>query len=422
MRSVTARHPVGVVVAERKAPSNEGASLTDPKPVFVPGCPLPQVLPRETLTEKKETPRYRVQTKKKKGSLASRMKEARHYKPESRNKPMAKSPEPKSNKSEERNQESMHYRPGARDLESLHYRTEVMNSENEYYRPEVQNLEHGDYNPKTYTVSDSQKLKKLSKAVTFRTDHQGGAAKVYNPKDYEEDSCYIESPRHVNLVEQSPRKPVVDDTQRPNLTSFIGPPRYVVMSRGVERPNVRDIGFGLAEQFFNEDDISLSPEDVIFCEEGSNTVDSSEHSENSNNEMACPFSSQKMSETLNFQGNVINSNSLTTDSDLVSYGENQGSSSKENMGQFQTAASLSKVQQVRQGSLRVRQKPHMNSDVRHPIKKKNETDFVNQMQSMNIDSKKSDNQSATSEKDSSSSSRVSAIPRTTGRFQPFIIS
>lgn len=416
MRSVTARHPVGVVVAERKAPSNEGTTPIDPKPVFVPGCPLPQVLPRETLTEKKETPQYRVQIRKKKESLTSRMKEPRHYKPESRNsKPVAKNSEPKSYKPEDRNQESMQHRPGVR---NLHYRTEVNNSENEHYRPEAQNLEPGDYNPEAYIVSESQKLKKLSKAVTFRTDHQGGASKIYNPKDYEEDSCYLESPRHGNLVEQLSRQPVKDDTQRPNVTSFVGPPRYVVMSRSVERPNAHDVDFRLAEQFLNEDDMSLSPEDVISYEERTDTLDNSEHSENSNNEKGCPFSSHQISETLNFPGNVINSNSLTTDSDLISYGENQGSSSRENMRQFQ---SLSKeVQQVRQGSLRIRQKPHMNSDVRHPVQKKSGTDFVNQMQSMNTDSKKSDNQSVTSEKDSSSSSRVSAIPRTTGKFHPFI--
>ncbi|XP_047497211.1 uncharacterized protein LOC125044555 [Penaeus chinensis] len=414
VRSVTARHPVGVVVAERKAPSSEGTSLIDPKPVFVPGCPLPQVLPRETLTEKKETPQYRVLTKKKKESLASRMKEPRHYKPETRNsKPVAKNPEPKSYNPEDRNQESIQHRPVVRNLEYMHYRTEVNNSENEHYRPEVQNLETGDYNPEAYTGSDCQKLKKLSKAVTFRTDHQGGAAKIYNPKDYEENSCYLESPRHGNLVEQLSRKPVKDDTQRPNVTSFVGPPRYVVMSRGVERPDAHDVGFRLAEQFLNEDDMSLSPEDVISCGERSDTFDNSEHSENSNNEMGCPFASHQIRETLNFPVNVINSNSLTTDSDLISYEENQGSSSRENMGQFHTAASLSKVQQVRQGSLRIRQKPHMNSGVRHPVKKKNGTDFENQMQSMNTDSKKSDNQSVTSEKDSSSSSRASAVPRTT---------
>lgn len=43
--SVTARHPVGVVVAERRVgPPAAGA----PRPVFIPGCPLPQILSQDT--------------------------------------------------------------------------------------------------------------------------------------------------------------------------------------------------------------------------------------------------------------------------------------------------------------------------------------------------------------------------------------
>ena len=42
--SITARHPVGVVVAERRTGP---LSAAEPRPVFIPGCPLPQVLSRE---------------------------------------------------------------------------------------------------------------------------------------------------------------------------------------------------------------------------------------------------------------------------------------------------------------------------------------------------------------------------------------
>lgn len=55
--SVTARHPVGVVVAEKRlGPPAAG----EPRPVFIPGCPLPQILSQDTasaeLVEEKEVP------------------------------------------------------------------------------------------------------------------------------------------------------------------------------------------------------------------------------------------------------------------------------------------------------------------------------------------------------------------------------
>lgn len=55
--SVTARYPVGVVVAERRVgPPAPGA----PRPVFIPGCPLPQILSQDTasaeLVREKEKP------------------------------------------------------------------------------------------------------------------------------------------------------------------------------------------------------------------------------------------------------------------------------------------------------------------------------------------------------------------------------
>lgn len=58
--SITARHPVGVVVAERRA-GPPGAD--EPRPVFIPGCPLPQVLSREVadteLTRREARPTHR---------------------------------------------------------------------------------------------------------------------------------------------------------------------------------------------------------------------------------------------------------------------------------------------------------------------------------------------------------------------------
>ncbi|XP_045103210.1 uncharacterized protein LOC123499362 isoform X3 [Portunus trituberculatus] len=46
--SVTASHPVGVVVAERRRGPPAGG---EPRPVFIPGCPLPQVLATEVAVD-----------------------------------------------------------------------------------------------------------------------------------------------------------------------------------------------------------------------------------------------------------------------------------------------------------------------------------------------------------------------------------
>ncbi|XP_053636272.1 uncharacterized protein [Cherax quadricarinatus] len=43
--SLTSRHPVGIVIAERRNPQQVSSSGKEPRPVFIPGCPLPQVLP-----------------------------------------------------------------------------------------------------------------------------------------------------------------------------------------------------------------------------------------------------------------------------------------------------------------------------------------------------------------------------------------
>ncbi|XP_064083655.1 uncharacterized protein LOC135199495 [Macrobrachium nipponense] len=48
VNSITSRHPVAVVVAEKLCPSaTERSSKNEPKRVYIPGCPIPQILSEE---------------------------------------------------------------------------------------------------------------------------------------------------------------------------------------------------------------------------------------------------------------------------------------------------------------------------------------------------------------------------------------
>ncbi|XP_068226171.1 uncharacterized protein [Palaemon carinicauda] len=49
VNSITSRHPVAVVVAEKLCPSSsKDSSKTEPKRLYIPGCPIPQICSRET--------------------------------------------------------------------------------------------------------------------------------------------------------------------------------------------------------------------------------------------------------------------------------------------------------------------------------------------------------------------------------------
>lgn len=288
--SLTARHPIGIVVAERRIPSKVSHSEQEPRPVFLPGCPLPQVLPPESQTTNQAS---------NKKDLATKVSRPRNYRPDN-------------------------------------------------------------YNFK-------EKLRKPPKTVTFRIDNDHNVSKIYNPKDYIDTSQDSRSVRQVD----TPGAGSVTYLQenKTNETFLTGPPRYVLVSKGVKKENDPDIVYNcddiLAANNFpvqtsseNSSVQSGSEEFTVREREDARINSSSEFDPVHGNEDFISRFSTRIRE-MSSSDTADSNDNPSVYSETTSNDENQEISRSESLTSDPPSDNISQVIPVKHGSLRVRQKPHV---------------------------------------------------------------
>ncbi|XP_071543580.1 uncharacterized protein [Panulirus ornatus] len=289
MPSLTARHPVGVVVAEKRIPSHVSHSEHQPRPVFLPGCPLPQILPPESQATNQAT---------QKKDLAAKVSRRIHYRPE-------------------------------------------------YYKLD-------------------EKLRKPPKTVTFRIDESGKEGKVYNPKDYINQSQGLGCLRKVDTS-------IVDGMtcskeKRSSETFHTGPPRYVLVSEGVKRENYLDSGDNGNDNSTADSFPAQNSSENLSTHSSSEEFDGNERKEISSlsgfdsvhgfKDYTSSFMTRDIemnsSDTLN-----SNDENSRIHSETTSVDENQEISTSESMMNDPPSDGTSQVIPVKRGSLRVRQSSHI---------------------------------------------------------------
>ncbi|XP_063874546.1 uncharacterized protein LOC135107978 isoform X2 [Scylla paramamosain] len=302
--SITARHPVGVVVAERRT----GPPAADePRPVFIPGCPLPQVLSREAadteMTQGGERPTH--------GPVKADI-----YSPQ-------------------RN---------AGQLKSVECRVTVKSSE----KNKENYLDDKIYNPRVYIDS-------LPKNSDVQFEQRSSS--THSDSDVEKTVDSLQnSDSSVQFGQRSPCPPSAGGMQEglPKESSYMGPPRYVLLHGDTEQTHDSiSSGNEALERENRETSTESSRENQEPFIYNKTIVVNRDTVSSDSDSVAMP----------NYQAVNSSTSSLETDGGTIS-GSSEHKNENEAPGDLteMTREQAARVIRVKRGSLSVRAQPH---DLRH---------------------------------------------------------